>query len=202
MKVLRTAVLMCLLAGIAAGQEAAPATLADTPDVAVLKMKWRRQVRHPALDEDPFLAGRTAIQLEQAKKETVRGNVINKQLGRDTVPLPNGQPPLVSSSAPSAKYVYEVKLMNTGTKTIRTLVWEYMFFDPDTKREVGRHLYKSLVNLRPGKSKTVDGYSLSPQTRTVDASRAGEDLQHQYSERVVIQHIEYADGSSWRRGSN
>lgn len=206
MKVLRIAALMCLLAGFASAQGVAAPTAAaavsgDAPDVKVLKNKWRRQVRHPALDEDPFRAGQVATDMQQDKRETIRSNVINKQLGRDPAPLPNGQPALVSSTGPSPTYVYEVKIMNTGTKTIRTLVWEYMFFDPDTQQEVGRHLYKSRVDLRPGKSRMVDGISLSPQTRTVDVAKTGKKLEQQYSERVVIQHIEYADGSSWMRGS-
>lgn len=201
MKVLRIATMIVLLAGVALAQQSAPATLPDAPDVTVMKMKWRREVRHPALDADPFLAGRQATQVEQGKKETVRANVINKQLGRDAAPLPNEQPALVSARGPAATYVYEIKIMNTGTKTIRTLVWEYVFFDPDTQQEVGRHLYKSRADLRPGKSKKLDGFSLSPQTRTVDAGKMDKKLQHQYSERVVIQHIEYADGSVWQRGS-
>ncbi|MDQ1522661.1 MAG: hypothetical protein QOE47_585 [Pyrinomonadaceae bacterium] len=202
MKSLKIAAAICLLSAVASAQgevASSSAALTDAPDVRVLKQKWRREVRHPALDEDPFLAGRQATLSDQDKKETIRGNVINKQLGRDPAPLPSGQPTLISTTGPRPVYVYEVKVMNTGTKTIRTLVWEYMFFDPDTQREVGRHLYESRVNLRPGKSKQLDGFSLSPQTRTVDVGKTGKNLEHQYLERVVIQQIEYADGSSWRR---
>lgn len=201
MKVLKIGLLMCLLAGAASAQEIS-LTLPEAPDVAVLQKKWRREVRHPALDEDPFRAGREATQVEREKRETIRGNVINKQLGRDTVPLPNRQPSIVSSRGPTPKYIYEVKILNTGTKTIRALVWEYVFFDSDTRLDVGRHQYRSEMSLRPGKSKTLDGLSQSPQTSIVNVAKTGKELQHQYSERVLIQRIEYADGSFWQRELN
>ena len=202
MKVLNLLVLTCLLAGVVSAQGESSTTLPEAPDVTVMQKKWRREVRHPALDEDPFRAGREATQLERDKNETIRANVINKQLGRDVVPLPNGQPSLVSSRGPSPTYLYEAKIMNTGTKTIRALIWEYVFFDPDTQLDVGRHQYRSEINLRPGKNKTLGGRSQSPQTSIIDVTKTDKKFQHQYSERVVIHRIEYADGSFWQRGSN
>lgn len=201
MKVLRIAALTCLLAGgVASAQEKeATPTLPEAPGVTVLQNKWRREVRHPALDEDPFRAGRDATQLEQGKKETMRENAINKQLGRDVVALPSEQPALVSARGPSPRYIYEAKIMNSGTKIIRALVWDYVFFDPNTQQDAGRHQYRSEISLRPGKTKNLVGFSQSPQTGVVDVMKTGTKLQRQYAERVVISRIEYADGSVWQR---
>ena len=207
MKVLGTAILTCLLAAAVSAQEASSsssssATSTDAPSVAVMQKNWRREVRHPALDEDPFRAGREATQVQMNKRETIRGNVINKQLGRDTVPLPTAQPALVTSRGPSPIYVYEVKFMNTGTKTIRALVWEYVFFDPDTRQDVGRHLYRTEMSLRPGKNKKLVELSLAPPTSIVNVTKTGAKLQQQYPDRVVINRIEYSDGTHWQRPSN
>jgi hypothetical protein len=201
MKFLRIAVLICLPGAVAPAQEVSP-TLQEAPGVAVMQKNWHVEVRHPALDEDPFLAGREATQSERAKKETIRVNVINKQIGRDVAPLPNAQPSLINSDGPSKTYVYQVKIMNTGGKTIRALVWDYIFFDPDTQQEVGHHLYRSEISLQPGKSKKLNGLSQSPQTSVVDVAKTDKELQRQYSDRVVINRIEYADGSFWQRDPN
>lgn len=202
MKILGSLVLACLVAGIVSAQEVSFATESNASDVSVLQKKWRREVRHPALDEDPFLAGRAAAQIEREKKEIMRVNVINKQMGRDSVPLSSRQPSLVSSVGPEPVYLYEAKVMNTGAKTIRALVWEYVFFDPDSQLDVGRHRFRSEISLRPGKNKTLGGRSRSPQTSIVDVTKTDKELQYQYSERVMINRIEYADGTFWQRDPN
>lgn len=201
MKISGIVILTCLLTGVVSAQEP-PATLPEAPGVTVMQKKWRREVRHPALDEDPFLAGRDATYIQEAKKETIKANVVNKQLGRDAAPLPNRTPTLISSRGPSPTYLYEVKIMNTGEKKIRALDWEYVFFDPTSRLDVGRHKYRSEINLMPGKSKNLRGASQRPHTSIVDVTKTDKELAQQYSERIVINRIEYADGTVWQRPLN
>jgi hypothetical protein len=100
---------------------------------------------------------------------------------------------------PTVEYIYRAKVNNTGSKAIRKMVWEYVFFDPATQKEVGRRRYENKVNIRPGKSSNVIARSLTPPTGTIDANQVGKQPKDQYSEQIVIQRIEYADGSVWLR---
>jgi hypothetical protein len=118
-------------------------------------------------------------------------------------------PPRVRASAPeteprglSITYIYEVKVRNTGAKEIRTLTWEYEFSEPGTERVVGRLRMVSNVSIGPGKTRNVVVRTTSSPTGTIDATKAGKKPQDQYSERVVIKAVRYADGSVWQAPSN
>jgi hypothetical protein len=95
-------------------------------------------------------------------------------------------------------YVYEVKVRNNGAKGIRKLTWDYAFFEPGTETELGRRRFISKVNIGPGGTSTVTVRAAAAPTGIVDARQAGKKPQDMYSEQVVIQRVEYADGSVWR----
>lgn len=175
----------------------------DRPNVTVVQKKWRREVRNPALEKDPIKAMKQREEEERQRIDTERQNEILAERG-----MPPG-PPLVRARAPEpgglgplVTYVYEVKVSNTGKKTIRTLTWDYVFFEPGTDREVGRRRFVSNVSISPGRARNVVERSASPPTATIDAMMTGKKLQDQYSDQVVINSVRYADGSLWRAASN
>lgn len=171
------------------------------PDVIVLQKKWREEYRNAALEEDQFKLQKEREEEERARIDLERQNKIKNQQG-----MPPTIPPAPKLSkrerGVSVAYVYEVKFKNTAAKEIRTLAWEYVFFDPSTKQEVGRRRFTSTVRIGPGKTKTVVERSSSPPTGSIDASKAGKKSQEQYSEQVMIQSLGYADGSEWKAALN
>lgn len=200
MKFLARAVLLLSLVGVALAQT--PAELPPAPDVMVVENDWRRVIRNPALDDDPLRAGRETVEFEQAKRETARLNQVLRDLGRDPLPPPTQSSSGIRTGNPAISYIYEAKIRNTGTKTLRTVVWRYAFFDADKHEEVGRTSCTSKVNLRPGKTAVVVGTSRQPPIGVVDASKSGKELRGTYAERVVITRLEYSDGSFWQRPLN
>ncbi|HEY0320173.1 MAG TPA: hypothetical protein VGC66_04310 [Pyrinomonadaceae bacterium] len=201
MKVLNLLLLLFLLAGSAAAQ--AISNPSGAPGVAVIKQSWRRIERNPALDEDPMRINQEEMDIQRAQRATQRENAIRASRGQDPLPLPRGTPSRRSISKPLwVEYVYEARFMNTGTLKIRKLVWEYVFFEAGTKQEVGRRLIESKVNISPGKTGSVTVRSASPPASTVNVEQTGKKLREQYSEQVVIQSIEYDDGSVWQRPAN
>jgi hypothetical protein len=202
MKIINLVLLLFLLAGGASAQ--AVSTPSDAPGVAVIEKNWRREMRNPALEEDPLRPNREQAEMERAMKQNQRDNALRNNIGLPPLPPPPRVPSSRSDDTPSLtiEYVYRAKISNTGTKAIRKLVWEYVFFDPSTQREVGRRRNESKVNISPGKTSNVVVRSASPPAGTVNVAQTGKKSQEQYSEQVVIQRIEYADGSVWRRDSN
>ena len=173
---------------------------ADPPDLTVAEKSWRKVVRHPALDADPFEANDAQRELQQAQKDNAVRNTIRIREGATPQPTVLRPKPVGSESeGPSASYVYHVKIRNTGTKTILAIVWDYRFFDPLTLEEVGQRSFTHKVRIRPGKRFELVGQSTSPPIRFIDATKAVKDIQNQYSEKIVIRSVEYADGSVWQR---
>lgn len=171
-------------------------------NVTVVDKKWRIDIRNPALDKDPIEAMNQRDQAERQRKATER---TNETLAERGMPGPTTQvPDAVREPGPrgiQVTYVYELKLTNTAKKAIRTLTWEYVFFEPGTEIEVGRRRFVSKVNIGPGKTTNLVERSAAPPASTVDARKAGKKPREQYSEQIVIQSVEYDDGSLWRRPS-
>ena len=173
------------------------------PKVTVVQMKWRMDVRNPALDKDPIRTMREREGQEQLRKDAERTNDMLSERGMpastSTVPAPTRD---TEARGLRISYVYEVKITNTGEKEIRRLAWDYVFLEQATETEVGRRRFVNKVSIGPGKTKNVVFRSASSPTGTVDAKNAGKKPRDQYAEKVVIQGVEYADGSVWQAVSN
>jgi hypothetical protein len=76
--------------------------------------------------------------------------------------------------------------------------WDYVFLDPETKQEMGRHHFTSKTNIQPGGVQTMTSKLISPPTGAVDARTAAKKTSDLYTEQIVIRKIEFVDGSVWR----
>lgn len=175
----------------------------DGSNVTVIEKKWRIDVRNPKLDRDPVEDMNERDRAERARIATQRTNDI---LGERGMPAPTITVPDANRQARSRDvqvfYIYELKLTNTAEKTIRTLIWEYVFFEPGTETEVGRRRFVSKVSIGPGKTTNLVVRAVAPPTKSIAASQAGKNPREQYSEQIVIQSVQYDDGSMWRLKSN
>jgi len=173
------------------------------PDVTIVPKKWRIDVRNPALDRNPVADMQARQAADQIRRETERNNELMVERG---MPAPTTQVPDANRNARRrgmlVTYLYEAKVTNNSEKVIRTLIWDYVFFEPGTENEVGRRRFVSKVNIGPGKTTNLVVRSLAAPTSTVDARVADKKPQEQYSEKTVIQSVQYADGSMWRPPSN
>lgn len=171
------------------------ATPAAPPDLVVLQKKWNSVTRNPALDADPFDANEEFEDSRQAQRINEIRNTIRARGNEAREPPPANTNKINSpDSKQVVTYVYRAKVKNTGAKTIRLIEWGYTFHDPETRQELGRHLYTAKVKLRPGKDDELIGRSAKPQTATVSVKNAGKAL----GEQVVIYRVEYDDGSVWQ----
>ena len=198
MKIL-TSVLVLFLFAVCASAQVSSAP----PDVTVLQNKWRIDLYNPALDKDPLAASKEHQQEETRQQGVARENENRARQGEPALPpvMPKGSPE-TGAGRLTAFYIYELRVRNAGRQEIRTLTWEYVFFEPGTTREVGRLQFVSKVGMKPGSTKNLAVRSKDSPTGTLDATRAGKKERDQYSEQVVIRSIAYADGSVWSSASN
>jgi hypothetical protein len=194
MKALSLIFLVCLLTGSAAAQGSI--NKPDAPDVAVIKISWRRVDHNPKLDQATFDGNP-----ERGLRTIVNKARTNADPSQPLLPVPplETPPPTIR---PWSGWLYVFTVRNTGAKIIRQLVFEYAFTDPSTQRTVGRRQYKSKVKIRPGMTANLVVRSSLPPIGTIDAKQSDQNSQDQSPEKqVVIQKIKYADGSVWQRGS-
>jgi len=201
MKTLILVVLVLSPAALAAAQT--PSSQVSAPGVSVVELRWSRQsLPNPALYEDPLRAAEEQTRLDSARNEVIQTNKIRAKAGAEQVSIPtnNGLGNAGASRRRSASpfvYVYEVKLNNTGTKKIRRLSWEYTFTDESNGVVAGQHQFTNEVSLGPGRSKKLVGRSNTPPSLVVNAAGSGQKSPSGYSEKVLIRHVEFDDGTVW-----
>jgi len=98
---------------------------------------------------------------------------------------------------PMDGYAYRIKVQNTIKKVVEIVFWEYQFRDPANPDEVARRQFLCGVNIPEGKSKELEGFSLSGPSDVVDVKTL--DSGAAFKESAVINRVEYSDGTIWQR---
>jgi len=197
MKAIYSVTLLFLLVMSFAAQS--PIDNSKTPNALVLEKGWRVEVTNPELNDNPFHSIEET-EREKVDRETLkRTNELRARLRLPPIqkPNPNQAPEKRKNDGLSRRYIYETKIKNTGEKVIHRVIWEYIFFEPNTNKEVGYRQFLSQINIPPGKIKSLFIRTVMPPSDTVNIAYSGKKLREQYSEQVNILKIEYADGSIW-----
>ena len=202
MKIFHLLLLGFLFANVALAQTANPQ--ADAPNVAISKISWHKDVFVPALYDDPMRPNQEQVDLKREQRAIAKANNTRVQQGQNPLPLPTRE--IMSANrevppGPSVNYLYQAKIKNIGEKTIQGIVWEYAVIDPESGAEIGLHRFTHNSKIRPGKTVNLKGYSATPAVNVISANSSN-DTRSQYSERAVVNRIEYADGTFWQRPLN
>ena len=88
-----------------------------------------------------------------------------------------------------------MKIKNTGTKTIEGVSWEYVFSDPASGQELGRHQFLSYEKIAATKFGNLHNEVRSPAMRVV---RADNSRNLKPVETSIIQCVLYSDETTWR----
>lgn len=96
-------------------------------------------------------------------------------------------------------FAYRVKVKNTSSKIIEIVFFEYQLTDPSDPANAARRQFLCGVNMKPGKEKELQAFSgLGPSVVTSVAS-LGNKSASVVQEKILINRVEYADGSIWQR---
>lgn len=187
---------------IAMAQE--PAKTPGQPDVQVLKFSWSKE--RIGWERDPFggpvenydemrVRMRNERRIQEAKKggSSMEVDKITREAKADDANITR----IRDKAPPRYVFMYKVSLRNTGAKTIKTIDWDYIFFEPDTEHEIERRQFTNDEKISPGKTKELSVLFNRPPTRTISVYALGKDEQSSVNGRVEIVRIEYADGSVW-----
>ena len=179
--------------------------------VAVLAFKWSR-THQAGKTPDPAQAAPAtpAREMLPINKNYQRQARMNDPRGardpnEDTIDARSAamEKIVVESRTPKGKSVdvfeYSVKVQNGSKKVIDVLFWEYQFIDPANPASVTRRQFLCGVNIKPSKEKELLAFSLSGPSDVINAESIANPPGNPLQEKVLINRIEYEDGSTWMR---
>jgi hypothetical protein len=203
MKLLITAACLLVSSYGVFGQPATPTS--DTPQLSILKYSWNKE--RVGWERDPFSGPvenfdemRVRARNEKRILDAKRGGnsaEVNK-LERDA----RSDQALISEihkNTPSRYgFVYKTSIRNDGTKTIKTIDWDYVFYDMATQTELGRRQFTSVEKIQPGKTKELKFFIKGPPTRTISVNALNKNERVNLGETILVVRVEYEDSSVWQ----
>lgn len=96
-------------------------------------------------------------------------------------------------------FTYQVKVRNASTKVIEVMFWEYQFAESANPANVAHRQFLCGVNIKPDKEKELLAFSLSGPSNVISVESLGKQPGNLFVEKVVINRVEYADGTIWQR---
>lgn len=93
-------------------------------------------------------------------------------------------------------YFYHLEVRNVGTRKIKSFAWQY---ESTGVPDMSDRQFFCVVNAKPNDKKEFDLFTPLSPSRVVDAASAGEKADKNSPGIVVINKVEYADGSAWIR---
>jgi hypothetical protein len=205
---MRTLLLLpLLLALVPQGQNGAVSV--NGSSVAVLGCKWSKSRQ---TNDKPVNAAGTApaSAMTSANKNFERNRRINDPAGvrdpnADTI---DGRSAALEKSVQESRaprpepvdvYSYRARVRNASAKVIEVLFWEYQFQETANPSKVVRRQFLCGVQLKPDKEKELQAVSLSGPDDVISVESLAKHSANLYREKVVINRVEYADGSIWQR---
>ncbi|HLL70629.1 MAG TPA: hypothetical protein VK363_04300 [Pyrinomonadaceae bacterium] len=98
---------------------------------------------------------------------------------------PSGDPDGLMSSTSAATHAVSALFRNTGTKTVKSVTWEYVFFKDEQRTRVEkRHTFRGKQEIRPGEAARLKNVSYRPRATEYASAR--------------VVRVDYTDGTTWR----
>lgn len=103
------------------------------------------------------------------------------------------------ASKPVDGFAYRVKVRNTSKKTIEVVFWEYQFKETANPSAITRRQFLCGVNIKPDKDKEVKAFSGLGPGEVINVVSLTNKSGNYFEESVIINRVEYADGTIWQR---
>ena len=181
-----------------------PTPTSESPSLEVLEFKWTKR-RQPPEKLEPGIPQPGAM-TNPATRLYERSTRINQPRGErdptaDTLEARSAEIEKNVREAQGPKpvdgFAYKMKVRNGGPKVADVVFWEYQFNDPANPGAPTRRQFLCSVRIDPDKSKDIQAFSLLAPGNVLNA--AGGSAPNPIQEKVVINRVEYVDGTIWRR---
>jgi hypothetical protein len=197
--------LLLLLAVPFVAHSARAQSPAAVSGVEVVKHSWSKERIN--WERDPFAGplesfddARMRMRNEKRMEDAKRGNSPEADKIRNEARADDALIAIRHRGKP-ARYVfsYKASVRNGGAKTVKSVDWDYVFFDSATRAEVGRHQFTSDSKIEPGKKKEFGFLISAPPSKTVSVHALNDKERQGLVEEVVLVRVVYDDGTVWQR---
>ena len=96
-------------------------------------------------------------------------------------------------------FAYKVKVQNASQKVIEIVFFEYQFTESAAPANMTRRQFLCGVNIKPGKEKELMAFSLNGPSDMISIESLGNKAGNLFQEKVLVNRVEYSDGSIWQR---
>jgi len=180
----------------------------ESAPLAVVSFKWSRSRRAvEASDAEGNVPARAMIPQNRNFARNARVNDpagvrdpnADTLDGRSAALEKTVQESRTSKPKPTDGFAYKIKVQNSGAQVIEIVFWEYQFQDPADPSLVARRQFLCGVNIAAEKSKELEAFSLSGPSDVVNVGTLANKTANPFKENVLINRVEFADGSIWQR---
>ena len=180
----------------------------ETSSVAVVSYKWSKSRLVMKKTEPQYTAPAPGMIPQNKKWERdarvnnptgAREPILDSTDGRSAAIEKNVQESLTPQPKPVDGFKYEVKVQNATAQGVDILFWEYQFIERANPQNVTRRQFLCAVNIKAGKEKEILAFSSAGSSEVVSVDTLAKNSANQFEEKVVINRVEYSDGSIWQR---
>src|SRR5687768_14007533 len=171
----------------------------QSSDLAVLKFscgEYQRRSSMVSSVHETDESGNEPIRINQQRRNEPQEVLNRRDMAERRADLRTAEVNAALSTQKTAKlYFYHLEVKNNGSRAIKSFAWEYESNGvPDPS---DRHFF-CVVNAKPNQKRQFDLYTPLAPSRVVDVTTASEKPGNAKGV-VVINKIEYADGTTWQR---
>lgn len=96
-------------------------------------------------------------------------------------------------------YFYFAKVKNDGSKKIEVIFWEYRFTELENPLNIVRRQFLCAAKLKPGEKFDLSAFSMLGPSDVIAAESLAKTTEKIFDEKVIVNRIEYSDGSLVQR---
>ena len=193
--------------GSVASSPAAQEASGDTP-IAVLSYRWSKERRAMELVETSAVTSPQPAMIPQ-NKNFQRNARINDPAGvrdpnADTLDGRSAELDRITATARETKprtegFTYQTKIQNNSAKPVAVVFWEYQFREKGNPTILSRRQFVCQAKMKPEKTRDLEIFTLAPPRSVVSVKALSKKSEPTFDEKVIINRVEYEDGSHWQR---
>jgi hypothetical protein len=165
---------------------------ADLP-VEVVRFSWSKTRAADLPDSRPGSANQARREFDYLRDMSNRGSVEERSRALKELEEKTERESRPPESADL--YRYRIELRNRGSKAVKMISVDYQTSLSSEPNNSTHRQFSCQVTIKPNHTKKIEAFSNLPPNRIVSAVNPDKPL----SERVIINRIEFADGSVWQR---
>lgn len=202
---MKSILLLSLILLLLSHQSQSPVITHEGTPVVVVSFKWFKDRQAIAYTPDTTAPAAAMIPANRNFEKNRRANMPpgERDPNLDTIDGRSAalEKAVQESRAPKPVegFAYRAKIRNASPKLIEVIFWEYQFKETAESTAVSRRQFLCAVSIKPEKDKELQAFSLSGPHDVVSVDTLARKSANAGEEKVVINRVEYADGSIWQR---